>query len=98
MTSHAQLLSFLASCVADYILSHPGCSESEASFIILQSMTVITPDNVAMWEQDARILALRGQGLTATLIAFRLGICRSLVFKALGRHQGSRRATLRATG
>jgi hypothetical protein len=95
MTDHALLIKFLASCVTDYTASHPGCSEVEASFVVLQSMTVITPANVAAWEQDAHILDLLGKGLAPSLVGSRLGCSREHVHRVAKRHQDARRAALR---
>ena len=53
-------------------------------------------ERAEMWEQDAHILRLRGDGLSSTVIAIRLGIHRQRVFEAIKRHQCDRRAAFRA--
>lgn len=100
MTDHALALSFLADRLADAT----GCDrdhaleDAKALFAVMRAMGLITPAALALWERDARILTFRGQGLSCTLIAFRLGMARSKVFEAIGRHQGARRAALRNAG
>ena len=99
MTDRSRSLAFLA----DRLESSTGCdhdhavTDAKALLCIGIAMGLISHAALAMWEQDARILELRGQGLACTLIGFRLRISRRTVFEAIRRHQAARRGALQQT-
>ena len=96
--SYALTEQFLAQCLA----AQTGMELKEAAkattyFLeVSRAMSLITAQRLDAVEQDARILHLAGQGVPRATIAIRLSLSRSLVFMAIKRHQGARRAALKA--
>ena len=97
MTHYFQTL--LADCFAASGIDRETAEKAAKIAVHVDDATErVTQDRSNSWEMDARILELRGQGLTCVAIALRLSICKRLVFKAVRRHQRARRAALRCVG
>ena len=102
MTSQSLALTttFLAECLSASLgvdMPHAR-QDAQALLCVGVAMGLITKATLDLWEQDARILELRGQGISGTTIALRLGISRATVHAAIKRHQGVRRTALLLVG